>query len=90
MLIGYIDEKGNQMELQQLKTFITIAKVSSFTKAAEFLDYAQSSVSGQIRALEEELEVRLFERLGRSVCLTEEGKRLLVYAEQLLELAVEA
>ncbi|KXG73929.1 LysR family transcriptional regulator [Thermotalea metallivorans] len=77
------------MELQQLKTFITIAKVSSFTKAAELLDYAQSSVSGQIRALEEEFEVRLFERLGRAVCLTEEGKRLLVYAEQLLKLAEE-
>lgn len=77
------------MELQQLKTFITIAKVGSFTKAAELLDYAQSSVSGQIRALEEAFEVRLFERLGREVCLTEEGKRLLIYAEQLLKLAEE-
>lgn len=77
------------MELQQLKTFITVAKVSSFTKASELLDYAQSSVSGQIRALEEEFEVRLFERLGRRVRLTEEGKRLLVYAEQLLKLAEE-
>lgn len=77
------------MELQQLKTFITIAKLGSFTKAAEMLDYAQSSVSGHIRALEEELEVILFERLGREVLLTEEGKRLYAYAEQLLKLADE-
>jgi DNA-binding transcriptional LysR family regulator len=77
------------MELNQLKTFITIAKVGSFTKAAEVLDYAQSSVSGQIRALEEELETRLFERLGREVDLTEDGRRLLDYAEQLLRLAEE-
>ncbi|MCX7710175.1 MAG: LysR family transcriptional regulator [Clostridia bacterium] len=77
------------MELQQLKTFVTIAKVGSFTKAAELLDYAQSSVSGQIRILEEDLEIRLFERLGREVVLTEEGKRLLTYAEQMLKLAEE-
>lgn len=77
------------MELNQLKTFITIAKVGSFTKAAEVLDYAQSSVSGQIRSLEEELETRLFERLGREVALTEDGRRLLDYAEQLLKLAEE-
>ncbi|MDP4147259.1 MAG: LysR family transcriptional regulator [Bacillota bacterium] len=77
------------MELQHLTTFITIAKIGSFTKAAEILDYAQSSVSAHVRALEEELEVRLFERLGREVSLTEEGKRLFIYAEQLLKLAEE-
>lgn len=78
------------MELQQLKTFTTIAKLGSFTKAAELLDYAQSSISAQIRSLEDELETKLFERLGREVCLTEEGKRMLVYSEQLLKLAEEA
>lgn len=78
------------MELQQLKTFVTIAKVGSFTKAAGLLDYAQSSVSAQVHSLEEELETKLFERMGREVCLTESGERLLVYAEQLLKLAEEA
>ncbi|HEX2952718.1 MAG TPA: LysR family transcriptional regulator [Bacillota bacterium] len=77
------------MELNQLKTFITIAKAGSFTKAAEVLDYAQSSVSGQIKALEDEFETRLFERLGREVTLTEDGRRLLDHAEQLLKLAEE-
>jgi DNA-binding transcriptional LysR family regulator len=78
------------MELQQLKSFATIAKVGSFTKAAELLDYAQSSISAQIHSLEDELETKLFERLGRKVCLTEAGDRLLVYAGQLLKLAEEA
>lgn len=77
------------MELQNLKTFMTIAKLGSFSKAAELLDYAQSSVSAQIKALENELGTRLFERLGREIYLTEEGKRLMVYAEQLLRLEEE-
>lgn len=77
------------MEILQLKTFVTIAKVGSFTKAAELLGYAQSSVSGQIRALEDDLECRVFERLGREVMLTEEGKQLLTYAEQMIKLAEE-
>jgi DNA-binding transcriptional LysR family regulator len=78
------------LELQQLKTFTVIVKLGSFTKAAELLDYAQSSISAQIHSLEDELGAKLFERLGRAVCLTEEGKRLLIYAEQLLKLAEEA
>lgn len=78
------------MDFQQLRTFTVIAKVGSFTKAAEQLDYAQSSVSAQVRALETELETRLFERMGREICLTEAGQRLLVYAEQFLKLAEEA
>lgn len=78
------------MELQQLKTFTTIAKIGSFTRAAEVLDYAQSSISAQVRALEDELETKLFERLGREVSLTEAGERLLVFAEKLLKLAEEA
>ncbi len=78
------------MELQQLKTFATIAQLNSFTKAAELLDYAQSSISAQIHSLENELETKLFERLGREVSLTEAGKRLLIYAEHILKLADEA
>lgn len=61
------------MELRQLKTFITVAKVGSFTQAAQLLDYAQSSISGQICSLEDELATKLFERLGRQVALTKEN-----------------
>ncbi len=78
------------MDLQLLKTFVTISKTQSFTKASEILDYAQSSVSGQMKLLEEELGVKLFERLGRKIYLTHEGSILLSYAEQILKLAQEA
>jgi len=78
------------MELRQLKTFQTVAATLSFTRSAELLDYAQSSVTAQIRSLEDELGVQLFDRLGRHVALTEAGIRLLDYAEKMLILADEA
>src|SRR5215211_6256009 len=78
------------MELRQLETFRTVAAELSFTRAASALDYAQSSVTAQIQALEAELDVRLFDRLGRRVALTDAGTRLLEYAERLLSLAEEA
>ncbi len=78
------------MELRQLQTFRTVAQSLSFTRAAEALSYAQSSVTGQIQALEEELGVKLFERLGRRVALTPQGELLLPYAERMLKLAEEA
>lgn len=78
------------MELRQLKSFTTVARVGSFTKAAEMLDYAQSSVTTQVQSLEEELGTRLFERLGRKVALTREGEKLLSYADRILKLSSEA
>ena len=78
------------MELRQLETFRAVATELSFTRAALALDYAQSSVTAQIQALESELGVRLFDRLGRRVALTDAGQRLLEYAERLLSLAEEA
>lgn len=78
------------MELRQLQTFRTVAGCLSFTRAAEQLNYAQSSVTAQVRALEQDLGVPLFERLGKRVMLTEAGERLVRYADQLLKLAQEA
>src|SRR5262245_28513989 len=78
------------MELRQLTTFRTLARTRSFTRTAAELDYVQSNVSAQIRALEGELGVRLFDRLGRRVVLTEAGHRLLDYAERVLTLVDEA
>ena len=75
------------MELRQLKTFQTVATLLSFNRAALKLHYAQSSISAQIQVLEEELGVRLFDRLGRSIIVTEAGERLLKYAEKILDLA---
>jgi len=65
------------MEIRQLKTFRTVAQLLSFKQAAEYLHYAQSSISAQIQALEEELGVQLFDRLGRGILLTEAGVILL-------------
>lgn len=77
------------MEIRHLRTFLTVAKLLSFNKAAERLHYAQSSISAQIQALEEELDVQLFDRLGRRILLTEAGERLIPYAEKIIDLADE-
>lgn len=78
------------MELRLLKTFQVLAHELSFTRAAEQLDYAQSSVTAQIQALEQDLGIPLFERLGKRVALTSAGEQLLAYANQMLTLAQEA
>lgn len=78
------------MELRQLTTFRMIAQTASFSRTASALSYAQSTVSAQIQALEEELGVSLFDRLGKTVVLTDAGQTLLGYAEKILDLADEA
>ena len=78
------------VEIRQLTTFLTVASTLSFTRAADSLNYAQSSVTAQIQALEEELGVPLFERLGRRVELSTAGLRLQPYAEKIVRLCEEA
>ena len=58
------------MELRQLSTFIQVAQLKSFSRAAESLGYSQSAVTVQIRQLEEELDTRLFDRIGKHISLT--------------------
>jgi DNA-binding transcriptional LysR family regulator len=77
------------MELRQLKTFRTVATLHSFNQAAAVLNYAQSTVSEQIKALETDLDVRLFKRLGKRIVLTEAGELLLQYAQQMLDIEEE-
>ncbi|MFZ5570290.1 MAG: LysR family transcriptional regulator [Thermodesulfobacteriota bacterium] len=77
------------MELRQLKTFYTVAQLSSFNKAAETLHYAQSTISAQIRLLEEEFGRPLFDRLGKSIVLTAAGEVLLRYARKMLDMEAE-
>ncbi|SFM08225.1 LysR family transcriptional regulator [Pelosinus propionicus] len=74
------------MELRQIQIFYTAAQTLNFTKAGAKLGYAQSNITGQIRQLEEELQVKLFERLGRGIQLTNEGQSFLKNAEQILHL----
>lgn len=74
------------MTITQLETFLKITETTSFTSAANLLGYAQSTVTTQIKQLEEELNCLLFERLGKSIVLTPEGERLSVYAQKMLQL----
>jgi len=77
------------VEIRHLKAFLAVSRLSSFSKAADRLGYAQSSVSAQIKILEDELGVQLFDRLGRSILLTQAGERLMPYAERIIDLADE-
>ena len=73
------------MEVRQLNTLIRAAQFQSFSKAAESLGYSQSAVTVQIKALEEELGVRLFDRMNKRVLLTVDGQRFLEYANSILD-----
>ena len=70
------------MELRNLITFIHVAELGSFTKAAEQLGYSQSTISFQIKQLEDELDCLLFERINHTITLTERGHELVSYAHQ--------
>ena len=72
------------MEIRNLVTFVRIAQLHNFSKAAEQLGYSQSAVTMQIKQLEEELNVRLFERIGKHIRLTQAGDRLLPRAMEVL------
>lgn len=76
------------MELYQLKTFVAVAELGHLTRAAERLHVSQPAVSGQIRSLEEELGLELFERVPTGMALTRAGTHLLPYAERVLAAAV--
>lgn len=78
------------MDLKQLRIFTAVADHASFTKAAIALDFSQSHITTQVRRLEQGLGVLLFDRRGRSVRLTEQGRLLTDYARRLQSLADEA
>lgn len=75
------------MDFKQLTTFMTVSRLLNFTKAAEQLGYAQSSITAQIQQLELELGTVLFERIGRKVILTDAGERLIPFAAEILHLS---
>ena len=74
------------MTIIQLETFLKITETRNFTTAANLLGYAQSTVTTQIKQLEEELGCLLFERLGKTIVPTAEGERLAEYAERMTQL----
>jgi DNA-binding transcriptional LysR family regulator len=74
------------MDLDQLHTFLEIVRLKSFSKAAQTCYRTQPAISAQVRALEQELNTTLFERLGTRISLTTAGKIFAEYAEHILEL----
>lgn len=75
------------MEIRNLNTFLKVAALRNFTRAAKELGYSQSNVSAQIQQLEQEIGGPLFNRTGRHVSLTQFGEELLPYAQQLSSIA---
>src|SRR5210317_120336 len=70
---------------RRLQVFFTVARLLSFTKAAESLHMTQPAVTFQVRQLEEYFNTRLFDRTHNRISLTPVGERVFVYAEQIFE-----
>lgn len=88
-IIENFDNQEKKMELRNLITFTHVAELGSFTKAAEQLGYSQSTISFQIKQLEEELDCLLFERINHTITLTERGHELMAYTHQVRALTDE-
>lgn len=72
------------MDIRYLQTFDEINRSGSFAKAAEKLNYTRSTVTVQMQQVEKEFGIKLFEQIGKKMVLTEEGRRILPYVEEIL------
>ena len=77
------------MDLRSLNIFLEAAELGSFTRTGEKLGYSQPTISFQIKLLEKELGVQLFDRIGHTVSLTDAGRDLLPYAQHICHLSEE-
>ncbi len=77
------------MDIRSLNIFMEVAELGSFTRAGEKLGYSQPTVSFQIKQLEKELGVQLFDRIGHTVSLTDAGRDALRYAQDICHLSQE-
>ena len=75
------------MDIRSLTTFLYVSELNSFTRAGDALGYSQSTVSFQIKQLENELGVRLFERVNHTISLTDKGREVLQYAHRMIRLS---
>lgn len=73
------------MDVRHLITFTTIARLASFTKASEELNYSQSTLTIHIQAIEKELNGRIFDRIGKNIVITDLGHELLAIADVILK-----
>jgi DNA-binding transcriptional LysR family regulator len=81
-----VPKKLTNLDVDLLRTFVTIANAGNFTRAAEKLLRQQSTISLQIKRLEDVLGHRLLDRSPRAVSLTPEGESVLAYAQRILDL----
>src|SRR5258706_15404198 len=84
-MLDIVFEVNPGMDFDQLEIFLEVARLSSFSRAAEKRFRTQPAISSQIRALEEEVGARLLDRSGGRVSLTVAGKLFFKYAEETLE-----
>ena len=77
------------MDLRSLNIFIEVAELGSFTRAGEKLGYSQPTISFQIKQLEKEMGVPLFDRIGHTVSLTDSGRDALHYAQEICRMSQE-
>lgn len=73
------------MNIENIEAFVYVIHYGSFNKASEVLFLSQPSVTARIQSLERELDCQLFDRIGKQVHLTEDGRKFLPYAQQLLQ-----
>ena len=73
------------MDTKVFRTFLAVARHLNFREAAEELNYAQSSVSDHIQTIERELDIKVFERIGRKIYLNDYGKKLIPFAERFVQ-----
>src|SRR3954471_8521557 len=76
--------RNRTMDLRRLKTFVTVAELGTVSKAAVHLRIGQPALSRQISDLQQELGLRLFDRVGRRLVLTVQGEQLLVDCRRVL------
>lgn len=87
-LLCCILNRGDDVELRNLKTFLMVANTQNFTRAAKEMGYSQSNISAQIAQLEEEIGAPLFNRAGKRISLTQCGEELLPYAREICSLTM--
>jgi LysR family transcriptional regulator, transcriptional activator of the cysJI operon len=84
LIITIVNYNDYRMEIRDLEVFLTVAKHLNYTRAGEDVNLSQPSVSVRIRQLETELDVKLFDKLGKKVALTDAGRLLLPYATRVM------
>ncbi len=83
-ILSTVEKKQLSLDFRHFETFFRVAKLRSFSKAADDLFLTQPTVSGHILSLEHSLSIRLFDRMGREVRLTKAGEVFLQYASKML------